>query len=87
MNTILHNRTRREQCLADVPANIKRCRRGPAPQQVNAAQQPKAKRSLSACWKKEIPYASIPAKDKPFCEEAAEQKERQSWLDYEMRGS
>ena len=58
--TIFHKRTRREQCLDDGPTSIKRRRRDPAFQQVNATQQPtQSKTKLKCMLEKEIPYARV----------------------------
>ena len=81
--TVFQSKTRREQCLDDVPVNIKRRRKDPQVHQVNAVTpNTQSKTKLKRMLEKEIPYASIPLKDKPLYE-AAEQKEWQSWLDYE----
>ena len=80
--TIFQSRTRKDQCLDDVPANIKRRKTLGKAASVHAVHQPtESKTKLKRMLEKEIPYNSIPPKDKSLYEEA-EQKEWQSWLDY-----
>ena len=81
--TIFQSRTRRDQCLDDVPFGVKRRKKEQPPEQINVTQgNTQSKTKLKRMLEKEIPHASIPEKDRPLYQ-AAEDKEWQSWLDYD----
>ena len=84
MVTIFQSRTRRESCVDDVPATLKRRKGEPVANQVNAVYQQKttSKNKLKRMMEKEVPYDAIPQSQHGLYQEA-EEKEWKSWLDYD----
>ena len=59
--TIFQSRTRRDQCLDDVPFGVKRRKKEQPPEQINVTQgNTQSKTKLKRMLEKEIPHASIP---------------------------
>ena len=83
--TVFQSRTRKETCLDDVPHHVKRRRTPGPPQQVHATchgvGKTQSKTKLKRMMEKEIPFHLIPSEDRELYR-AAEEKEWQSWLDY-----
>ena len=86
MITVFQSRTRREQCLDDVPAHVKRRRGDPASDHMvhvaTTRDKPQSQNKLRRMMEKEIPYEMIPQSERHLYREA-EEKEWQSWLDYQ----
>ena len=84
--TVFQNRTRREGCLGDVPVSVKRRKPSEQVQPVNSVIQGKpktqSKTKLKRMMEKEIPFDLIPSNERELYR-AAEEKEWQSWLDYD----
>ena len=65
------------------PSESREERKNNPPEQINVTQgNTQSKTKLKRMLEKEIPHASIPEKDRPLYQ-AAEDKEWQSWLDYD----
>ena len=86
--TVFQTRTRRESCLDDVPASVKR-RKGVGSQAhaVEAVVQGKSHKTksqtkLRRMMEKEMPFEMIAECDRELYK-AAEEKEWKSWLDYQ----
>ncbi|CAE7195067.1 RE1 [Symbiodinium sp. CCMP2592] len=81
--TIFRNRTRKDAALDDVPLSVKRRRQQPPSQQVHVANVgSQSKTKLKRMLEKEIPYVTIPEKDRDLYKQA-EEKEWKSWQEYE----
>eukprot|EP00439_Symbiodinium_sp_Y106_P010950 s656_g1.t1 len=85
MVTVFQSRTRREQCLDDVPAHVKRHKRDQVSDHVvhvTTQKRPQSQNKLRRMMEKEIPFDMIPQSERALYREA-EEKEWQSWLDYQ----
>ena len=68
MITVFQSRTRREQCLDDVPAHVKRRRGDPASDHMvhvaTTRDKPQSQNKLRRMMEKEIPYEMIPQSER-----------------------